>query len=299
MAFEMTSSAYIPEPDVDKNLMIMLSVARFIEKYIDPCLYILGIIGNAIAALIFYKNANHHTALFLSALSVSDFGQNVAILTYWAHESVILSINPYLCQVLVYLIGYFAFVSPWLLTTMTLEKFIAVRFPLSFRHLRTKKILVRIICSDYIIAFLAIVPLVFTVHTNNGTCHIFVKQSKFNLVYNWMLMSFHFLIPFCILSVFNVLIIHAVRKSRQTVLEFSNNDNSTYSSTCTNVGKNSEAHESESLDTDSTSPSSPGGIPGNDHNNWKNYSEKTNGTPTKTSVSVVNIPPNLQYLFTL
>ena len=44
----------------------------YIITYVDPTLLTLGVIGNLIAFVVFFKNSNHHTALFLTALAASD-----------------------------------------------------------------------------------------------------------------------------------------------------------------------------------------------------------------------------------
>lgn len=199
-----------------------LEFALNMALYFDPTSFIIGIIGNTLAAMIFYVNSQHHTSLFLGALAITDLGQCLCGLAYWYYVNLRMQLTKLQCQILVFFLTGFILSSTWTVTLMTLEKYLAVRFPLNFRNLRRKKVIVNVIIATCTTAVIMAFPMVYVIYNGNGTtCNIFVYQTMFNYVYNWIMTSFHFLIPFSILVVFNVLIMRAIRKSREHVVRIS------------------------------------------------------------------------------
>lgn len=202
-------------------LLKIRDVALFMAKYFDPTAFSLGLIGNTLSAIVFYINSKHHTALFLGALAFSDLGQCALGLVYWYYVNWRQKLSKLQCQLLIYSLSVFVLTSTWTITIMTLEKYAAVRFPLSLRSSRTKKMLVRAMLVVFTVANLIAFPLIYAVFTNNGTtCNLFIEQTLFNYVYNWILTTFHFIIPFSVLVVFNLLIIRVIRRSRADVVGF-------------------------------------------------------------------------------
>ena len=96
--------------------------SNYIITYVDPTLLTLGLIGNIIVLVVFFKNSSHHTALFLTSLAASDLGQNKF---YLAGNAIMLLEFEYkyaTCQSVIFFMAYFGTNSTWQVTIMTMEK---------------------------------------------------------------------------------------------------------------------------------------------------------------------------------
>ena len=181
-------------------------------------------IGNIIAFVVFFKNSNHHTALFLTALAASDIGQNIF---YFAVNKITLLEFEHkyaTCQCVIFLLTYFVTNSTWQVTIMTMEKFIAVRFTFKFRKFCSQKIVARAIGIVFFTSALVAFPMIFAVYVDDGyRCSTFIEKTQFNLIYAWFYWILQFFIPLSTLSILNILILKSIRKSRERVLQFGNN----------------------------------------------------------------------------
>ena len=107
---------------------------------------------------------------------------------------------------------------------MTMEKLIAVRFPLKFRKFRSQKIVVTAISIVFFSGALVTFPMIFAVYIGDGsTCNILVDKTQFNVIYAWIFWILQFFIPLSTMGILNILIVKSIRKSRKKVLQFSNN----------------------------------------------------------------------------
>ena len=175
---------------------IFARASNYIITYLDPTLFTFGIIGNLITFVVFLKNSNHHTALFLTALAASDLGQNISYLV--ANKIMFLEFeHKYAtCQCIVFLLSYFVTNSTWQVTIMTMEKFIAVRFPFKFRKFRSRKIVVTAISIGFFSSALVTFPMIFAAYVGDGsTCNALVEKTQFNVIYAWLFWILQFFIP--------------------------------------------------------------------------------------------------------
>ena len=107
---------------------------------------------------------------------------------------------------------------------MTMEKLIAVRFPLKFRKFRSQKIVVTAISIVFFSGALVTFPMIFAVYIGDGcTCNILVDKTQLNVIYAWIFWILHIFIPLSTMGILNILIVKSIRKSRKKVLQFSNN----------------------------------------------------------------------------
>ena len=131
-ATEETTSAYEQcPPEVamsEMSLNAILKAASTVTLYVEPSVLGLGIVGNIFAFLVFFKNNDNPTSIFLGALAFSDIVQNLFALPYWVYLNVIRRIDLLTCRVFAVGICTAAVCSTWTITVMSVEKYVAVRF---------------------------------------------------------------------------------------------------------------------------------------------------------------------------
>ena len=107
---------------------------------------------------------------------------------------------------------------------MTMEKLIAVRFPLKFRKFRSRKTVAKAIGIVFFTSALVTFPMIFAVYVGDGSsCNVFLEKTLFNVIYAWIFWIVQYLIPLSTMAILNILIVKTVQKSRERVLQFSNN----------------------------------------------------------------------------
>lgn len=104
-----------------------------IQLYYTPILCIFGSVGNALSVFVFFstKLRKLSSSYYLSALAISDTGVLIPIFMAWLELIDIHLFNiSIICQTSVYLTHMCSFLSVWFVVSFTVERFIAVRYPL-------------------------------------------------------------------------------------------------------------------------------------------------------------------------
>ncbi|XP_047122075.1 neuropeptides capa receptor-like [Schistocerca piceifrons] len=112
----------------------MVDVLDVLYLYYMPAIILVGLLGNVLSCVVFL---NTHLKLrsssyYLAALAVADCGFLTTLLLVWLNSSVgvqVFNRNGW-CQSLVYMSSVFSFLSVWLIVAFTVERFIAVQYPL-------------------------------------------------------------------------------------------------------------------------------------------------------------------------
>lgn len=101
--------------------------------YYTPLLICVGIMGNILSVLVFFKTKLRKlsSSYYLAALGISDTFFLLSIFTSWLSymEIDVYSTNVY-CQFFTYFAGLCSFLSVWFVVAFTVERFIAVVYPL-------------------------------------------------------------------------------------------------------------------------------------------------------------------------
>lgn len=109
-------------------------LANSLHTYYTPLLVLLGSIGNIISIYVFYvsKLRMHSTSLYLSVLAISDSIFLLQLLPPWLNAMQITNLfhRPGFCQVIVYSTYASCCCSAWLVVAFTVERFVAVLYPL-------------------------------------------------------------------------------------------------------------------------------------------------------------------------
>ena len=178
-----------------------LYTLRDIEMYGSLILLPIGIISNVLAFIIFMKWKPSATTLHLRFLAVSDavtvFSTIFVRSNMWAANlniPVFLTTHVMVCRLLVYLTGVGYFSSSLILTSITIERFLCVAFPLRVKSWKLEK-LSKILLTIYTFVSLAAMSFHFFAHEiyklpgNFKLCLIsqektFFAKLRFNLFSN-------------------------------------------------------------------------------------------------------------------
>ena len=168
---------------------------------------------------------------YVAALAITD---NFAIINKLVYHQVTLhdmDVGGGGCKALFFLGSFFAMYPNWILVAMTVERFVAIWFPLNVSTICTKKKAVITLIIVALILLLADVWFLFSAtfsyHKLTGfDCGFLPEYSDFLKYYWYWIDGLLFaILPSIILVIFNVLIIHGIRRSARVQKDLTNNKN--------------------------------------------------------------------------
>lgn len=118
---------------MDQQSNMVIEISQWLFKYYTPVIAITGTIGNILSVLVFFRTKlkKLSSSYYLTALGISDTGYLVIAFINWL---IVLNINlynrNYLCQLFTFLVGLWSALSVWFVVAFTVERFIAVLYPL-------------------------------------------------------------------------------------------------------------------------------------------------------------------------
>lgn len=112
-----------------------------LHKYYIPFIILVGLLGNLLSCIVFLTThlKMRSSSYYLAALATADFGfLSVLLLVYLSGETGLEFFNKQgWCQCLVYVSSVCSILSVWLIVAFTVERFIAVQYPLQRPHMCT------------------------------------------------------------------------------------------------------------------------------------------------------------------
>jgi 7 transmembrane receptor (rhodopsin family) len=126
----------------DYGLAIAYGIGEFLTHYYTPALTFVGTIGNILSVIVFSKTklSKLSSSYYLTALAVSDTCFLIGAFVSWLNYVNINIYNKnYYCQFFTYLSGLCSFLSVWFVVAFTVERFIAVLYPLKRQTMCTVK----------------------------------------------------------------------------------------------------------------------------------------------------------------
>lgn len=117
-------------------------IVFFLQTYYLPFIIIAGSVGNILSVLVFFKTKlkKLSSSYYLAALAISDTGFLIVVMFNWlSNLEVQLYNKPGWCQLFQFLTALFIFLSVWFVVAFTVERFIAVMYPLKRQTMCTIK----------------------------------------------------------------------------------------------------------------------------------------------------------------
>ena len=199
---------------------LMRWIVYNMDIYLIPIIITVGIVGNTISFLVFLLTpiSALSSSVYLAALSVSDNGFLLCVFGGWL-VNVNFSFYDHqgLCQLFIYLTYVFGFLSVWYVVAFTVERYVAVCFPLRRNEMCTTRRAKFVVTGMAILALLAYNPMLWTstvdiaVDTSNPFCHIVDKHEGLVEVLNYIDTVITLIIPSAAIIVINIrIVLHVV-----------------------------------------------------------------------------------------
>ncbi|OAD57480.1 Neuropeptides capa receptor [Eufriesea mexicana] len=113
----------------------------FFHQYYIPSIILLGLVGNLLSCVVFLNThlRIRSSSYYLAALATADFGFLVTLLLVWLNNTIGWKVfnKDGWCETLVYVSAVCSSLSVWLIVAFTVERFIAVQYPLHRPHICT------------------------------------------------------------------------------------------------------------------------------------------------------------------
>ncbi|XP_034177217.2 thyrotropin-releasing hormone receptor [Osmia lignaria lignaria] len=197
------------------------NVLRSVQLYYTPMLVYFGSLGNCLSVIVFFgtKLCQYSSSIYLGALAISDTGFLVSVFVVWLNLVEVGLFNQQgFCQFFIYLTTLCSFMSVWLVVAFTIERFIAVQYPLYRQSMCTvarAKAAVTILttlgvvlCSP--VLWFSAPRLQYGKNGNVTECHLAEGLESWAIVYNVIDTVLTFAIPFTVIIILNVLIARAI-----------------------------------------------------------------------------------------
>ena len=198
--------------------LLEYKIGEMIHLYLPPLVIPAGLAGNVLSFLVMLQphNRRRSTCLYMGALAVSDTVLLGVFLHFWISISFTDGIPNIVCKVWAFHAHFSSLFGATLLMAMTVDRYIAVCFPLHAAKLcstfRAKMVIG--IGAVFFIAFNIPVTFMSSV-VNKKFCVSFTTTDLASVIYSWSYIAFCSVIPFSVLLTFNILIISSLQKYRK------------------------------------------------------------------------------------
>lgn len=130
------------ETEADYGMEFAYKVGDILTHYYTPALVLIGSIGNILSVIVFFRTKLRKlsSSYYLAALGISDTCFLIGAFVSWLNYININIYNKdYYCQFFTYVSGLCSFLSVWFVVAFTVERFIAVLYPLKRQTMCTVK----------------------------------------------------------------------------------------------------------------------------------------------------------------
>ena len=200
-------------------------IASYINQYWFPALIPIGIVGNTLSFLVMIKPNNRKvsTCIFMAAISANDNVMMCLSLHNWLVNVVKTHVwHLWECKTMAYLFIITLQSSTYQVLAMTLDKYVAIKWPHRAATYSTSKRVNIFIISFYIFAFIYNSIVFFITGLNRGDCSlVFLNETsaKVHDIFIWITFIIDGIIPLSLLIYMNTVIVQTVRKSRKMFKE--------------------------------------------------------------------------------
>ncbi|XP_055606082.1 neuropeptides capa receptor [Uranotaenia lowii] len=202
-----------PNLDIDQQTFLyyaeLLSVINF---YYIPALVLFGSIGNILSVLVFFKTKlkKLSSSYYLAALGLSDTCYLVGLFVPWLNliDIKIYTLEGY-CQFFTFFSNLCSFLSVWFVVAFTVERFIAVMYPLKRQTMCTVRRAKIVISALTLIGVFISLPVIFFASPqyspamNETICDMPEEYKDQMTMFNYLDTILVFVVPFTMIVVLN------------------------------------------------------------------------------------------------
>lgn len=201
---------------------IMSSFVTGLNFFYTPILVIMGTLGNLISILVFYKSKMRvqSTSQYLTTLACSDTIFLFQLIPPWlnAIDSSDLFHAEGFCQIFVYVSYVTCCMSSWIIVAFTVERFVAVSYPLQRNKLCTTARSRYTTFILFLFSVLVNIPILRFAKPTNNDCNIDIEYIEPAGRFNWIDTTVSFSFPMGIILVLNIGIIIGIYRLERTRL---------------------------------------------------------------------------------
>ena len=193
-------------------------IASYINIYWFPILVAIGLVGNTLSFLVMIQpnNRKMSTCIYMATIGINDNLMMGLALHYWLVTVVkIHELRLWECKTISCLTNSSLQSSTYQVLAMTIDKYIAIKWPLKAAVYSTSK-RVRAITFGVIACALSYNVLhLFAASVVGGQCLSYSVGGTITRVYSWITFAINGIIPFTMLIYMNFVIVLTVRNSRK------------------------------------------------------------------------------------
>ncbi|XP_022908004.1 thyrotropin-releasing hormone receptor-like [Onthophagus taurus] len=197
-------------------LIFNYDILVLLRDYYIPFLIIIGVIGNLLSCVVFLSTSLklRSSSYYLAALAIAD-------LVYLISLFVVVFLNSFFntdgwCELFVYVSQVSSSLSTWLIVAFTVERFIAVQYPLKRPQMCTVSRAKSVVFGLTTVAMFIHAYVFWTsgvLQRENGLeCEIVPELYSIMTVLNYFDTVFSFIMPFVLIVVMNVMIARSIFK---------------------------------------------------------------------------------------
>ena len=193
-------------------------IATLIGTYWFPILAPLGFVGNILSFLVMTKASNRKmsTCIYMAGISINDNLMMYMCFHYFVVA--VLKVHPwhsFECKFIAFLALFALQNCTFLILSMTVDKYIAIKWPHKAASHSTPRRARIIVTCVYICVFTYNIPHFFISAIIGDQCLAYGVSSVFSKTYSWLSFVINAIIPFSSLIYMNYVIVKSVKASRK------------------------------------------------------------------------------------
>ena len=193
-------------------------LTKYIATYWSPVLIPLGLVGNTLSFFVMIRRNNRKvsTCIYMAAISINDnLMMRIEVHAWFVSAANMHEWHLWECKTSAYFAGFSLQLTTYLVVAMTIDKYIAIKWPhraATYSTPRRAKIIILTIITSVTIYNL---PKYFTTAVVAGNCYSSSVKGILTKLYSWFNIVINAFIPFILLIHMNYIIVKTVRNSRK------------------------------------------------------------------------------------
>ena len=188
----------------------MFKIANFINTYWFPVLVPIGLVGNTLSLLVMTKSNNRKmsTCIYMAAISFND---NIMMCICF-HDYLVSAVQIHKwydleCKLNAFVTLFALQNGTFQVVSMTLDKYIAIKWPHRAATYSTPKTAKKISIVLYVCICIYNIPHLFISKASDGQCFAYGISSIMSKVYSWFSFVLNAIVPFTMLIHMNFVIV--------------------------------------------------------------------------------------------
>ncbi|XP_072399276.1 uncharacterized protein CNMaR [Diabrotica undecimpunctata] len=192
---------------------------EFLHLYYIPVIIVTGFLGNLTSCIVLLCThlKLRSSSYYLAALALSDSGYLLCLLVFYCTSNNFINLYSIQgsCQICIYLTYVFSFLSVWLIVAFTIERFIAVQYPLKKPYICTANRAKKIVSVLSLVAFLLYIFAFWITDVIDNECQLKPEYMNFIKVFNYIDTAMTLVLPVIMIVGMNIMIARSLFKLRK------------------------------------------------------------------------------------